>query len=150
MKYVAIGAAIVAVSLGLFFAFLFGVANKATGKIGQDAENYLRRELPPIIRDWDTKALTERSAPQLLAENPPPKIRDMMGELRRRLGRLQTLDQVKVTSLIAPQEGGAGQQDMIALGEAQATFEKGSATFDIRLARQEGRWRFARFVVRGN
>lgn len=147
MKSFLYGAAIVIGSLGLFSVYLFGVALRSSGAIETDAQRWLDQELPPLLKSWDPELLTAKAAPELIANNGLPKVREAIAAMRDRLGALREYRGSKVAGLQAPEREG-GTTFVVVQLTATGEFEKGTAAFDVKVIRREAKWAYAAFSAR--
>lgn len=133
--------------LGAWGAIGFGLVKfwSHGSQLEAGSKAYVDEVVPKIVSSWNSKDLTERASPELIATAPPEKIEKVFRAFSDRLGRLRSY------------EGSRGQAHVwvtthtgkvtTASYVAEATFEKAKASVQVNLVMHDGTWKIAGFFV---
>lgn len=133
----------------IFLATIWSIGNGLTtvGRVRESAQAYADEALPAILDGWNADELISRSAVELKKNVPAEQTRRIMAELKDRLGAFKSVEKARMGDFVMPADSTTGPY-MVAPFVADATFEKGKAVVEIKLVRQEGKWKIGNFFVR--
>jgi hypothetical protein len=143
VRYVLYGVAIVAGSLALFFAFLFGVTFRSKGVIEVEAQRWVDRELPAVLSSWKAEDLEKRAAPEFVEANGTAKIAADLAAMRARFGAMRQYTGSEVGVMQGPSP--EGDRFVRVIVNATAFFDRGEGRFVVGVVRREGRWAIVTF-----
>jgi hypothetical protein len=145
MRKVLIGCGGISVVLVVILAFFVGSFVYRASRLDKEAVAYMEREIPAIISTWDSRALLDRSSPELLATLKSPEDTERLFVVFRRQGPLQKL----ATPTGTVSSGAFTGTGSFTIGRytADATFEHGSAQLRIQVRRSESGWKIDGFHV---
>jgi len=139
------------VVLGVVFAVLLvvmgvfiGFAAYKGSKLDASSKAYVDANVPPIVSTWSEAELLKRASPELLKVVSAEELSLLFKKLSQ-LGSLVKYEEAKGNSNIVftSAEGKVITANYV----AKATFDKGSATIQIRLIEKNGQWKLLRFYV---
>lgn len=133
----------------IFLATIWSIGNGLTtvGRVRESAQIYADQALPAILDGWSADELIARSAVELKRNVPEEQTRQIIADLKTRLGAFKSVKTAQMGDFEMPGESTSGPY-MVAPFVAKAQFEKGEAVVEIKLVRQEGHWRIGNFYVR--
>lgn len=133
----------------IFLATIWSIGNGLTsvGRVRESAQTYADEAIPAILDGWSADELIARSAVELKKNVPAEETRRIVGELKSRLGAFKSVEKAQMGDFEMPGQSNSGPY-MVAPFAANATFEKGQAVVEMKLVRQEGKWKIANFFVR--
>lgn len=142
---------IITVTVSLLILILAGVmASHLLPKhvnIDDESRVFTDENLPKVLENWDFNVFrdcSDRSEMNRKAGTTDAQINEFFNWSRKKLGHLKKY------------EGAQGEADTVYINDkpqvvahyaARASFEKGDATIHVRLAKEEGVWKFVGFHV---
>lgn len=119
---------------------------QAGSRVAASARQWLDRELPPILEEWDLKRFERLTAPELRSRSGADAFRKTFEAADRRFGKLTRYEGSKIVGYDARATTEEGTTIVVSL-RAQAQFEKGAASILARAIRVEEGWRLASFEI---
>lgn len=125
--------------------FGFKEYTAATGEASAAAEKII----PPIIKNWDSKALQQHGTPQLISENSPAKFDETMKTLKGLFGDYQSHGGWQANGVSAQSNSNEGTYTSVKL-RSQGSFTKRPGIISVELRRFKGseEWKIQSLYVR--
>lgn len=133
--------------IGAWGAIGFGLVKfwRHGSQLDAGSKAYVDEVVPKIVASWNSKDLTDRASPELLATASPERIEKVFRAFSDRLGHLRSYggSRGQATVWVTPQTGKVSTASYV----AEATFEKGKASVQVNLVAHDGTWKISGFYV---